>query len=88
MAIEQAFYAPDIGIELDRRDLADAAIYRIFEDELGFEIRDATQTIRATLATPEQAGKLDIAAGQPLTFIERTTFDTDARPLEFLRAAD
>lgn len=86
VAIEQAFYPPDIGIELEKRDLTDAAIYRIFEDELGFEIKEATQTIGATLADPGQASHLDIEAGQPLTSVERITFDTDGRPLEFLRA--
>jgi GntR family transcriptional regulator len=86
VAIEQAFYPPDIGLELERRDLADAAIYKIFEDELGFEIREAEQTIGATLADPEQARHLDIEQGQPLTSVERLTRDTAGRALELLRA--
>lgn len=86
VAIEQAFYPPDIGLELEKRDLTEAAIYRIFEDELGFEIKEAVQMIGATLASREQAEQLDFEPGQPLTSIERTTFDSDGRPLEFLRA--
>lgn len=86
VAIEQAYYPPDIGLELEQRDLTDVAIYRLFEEQLGFEISEATQTIGATLATEEHAGPLEIEAGQPLTFVERTTFDSGGRPLEFLRA--
>lgn len=86
VAIEQAYYPPDIGVELQKRDLADTAIYRLFEDELGFEIRDAVQTISASLATTGQAASLATSVGDPLTTVERTTFDAGGRPLEFLRA--
>jgi GntR family transcriptional regulator len=85
VAIEQAFYPPDIGLELERRDLADAAIYAIFEQELHFEIKDALQTISATLADKEAAELLDVTVGSPLTFTERLTRDRDDRPLELLR---
>ncbi|HEV7417591.1 MAG TPA: GntR family transcriptional regulator [Tianweitania sediminis] len=85
VAIEQAFYPPDIGLELEKRDLADAAIYAIFEQELNFEIKDAVQTISATLADKEAARLLDVAVGSPLTFTERLTRDRDDRPLELLR---
>lgn len=86
VAIEQAFFPPDIGLELVKRDLADAAIYRVFEDELGFEIKEATQTIGATLADSEQAQRLGLQPGHPLTFVERLTIDVEDRPLELLRA--
>lgn len=85
VAIEQAFYPPDIGLELESRDLTNAAIYGIFEQELGFEIKDALQTISATLADEATAALLDIAPGHPLTFAERLTRDRDDRPLELLR---
>src|SRR6187455_2028779 len=50
IAIEHAFYPPDIGLELDKRDLTSIVMYRVFESELGFDIKEATQTIGASLA--------------------------------------
>lgn len=86
VAIEQAFYPPDIGVELAARDLTDAAIYRIFEEELGFEIKEARQTIGAVLADAEQAVRLGVKQGHPLISVERLTIDREGRPLELLRA--
>ncbi|MDP1865401.1 MAG: GntR family transcriptional regulator, partial [Bradyrhizobium sp.] len=50
IAIEHAFYPPDIGLELEKRDLISIVMYRVFESELGFDIKEATQTISASLA--------------------------------------
>lgn len=86
IAIEHAFYPPDIGLELDGRDLSSAPIYRILEDDLGFVIGDAMQTMGAKLADEEQAKHLDVAPGTPLTSVERLTSSDDGRPLELLRA--
>ena len=35
IAIEHAFYPPDIGLELEKRDLTSIIMYSVFEDELG-----------------------------------------------------
>lgn len=86
VAIEDAFYPPDIGLELQQRDLSRSAIYRLFEDELGFAIKEAQQTISSVLADAELAAHLGVEAGDPLTFVERLTIDQDDRPLELLRA--
>ncbi|MBB3976234.1 GntR family transcriptional regulator [Rhizobium azooxidifex] len=87
IAIEHAYYPPDLGLELQSRDLSSAAIYRILEDELGFVIKEAMQTIEARLADAEQARHLGVEPGTPLTSVERLTIDEDGRPLELLRAA-
>src|SRR4051794_22182280 len=36
IAIEHAFYPPDIGLELEKRDLTSIVMYRVFETEIGF----------------------------------------------------
>jgi GntR family transcriptional regulator len=86
IAIEHAFYPPDIGLELDKRDLTSIVMYRVFESELGFQIKEATQTISATLADTGTGKLLGVAAGSPLLSIERLTVNTDSRPLELLRS--
>src|SRR3954454_18472244 len=86
IAIEHAFYPPDIGLELEKRDLISIIMYRVFEDELGLAIKDAQQTIGADLADTGSAKLLGVKVGPPLLAIERVTFGKDGRALELLRA--
>jgi GntR family transcriptional regulator len=86
IAIEHAFYPPDIGLELEQRELTSIIMYRVFEDELGLGIKDAQQTISADLANAGNARLLRIKVGSPLLAIERVTFGKDGRALELLRA--
>ncbi len=86
IAIEHAFYPPDIGLELADRDLVSILMYRVFEDELGLVIGQASQSITACLADEAHAELLGIRAGAPLLGIERLTTAADGRPLELLRS--
>jgi GntR family transcriptional regulator len=86
IAIEHAFYPPDIGLELEKRDLISIIMYRVFEEELGHPIKEAKQTISAALADSTSAKLLSVKGGSPLLAIERLTLGTDGRPLELLRA--
>src|SRR5436305_8643464 len=86
IAIEHAFYPPDIGHESEKRDLTSIVMYRVFETEIGFNIREATQTISASLADATAARLLGVRPGSPLLSIERLTVNTDGRPLELLRS--
>jgi GntR family transcriptional regulator len=86
IAIEHAFYPPDIGLELEKRDLTSILMYRVFESEIGFQIKEATQTISASLADVVTGELLGVKAGSPLLSIERLTVNTDGRPLELLRS--
>jgi GntR family transcriptional regulator len=86
IAIEHAFYPPDIGLELDKRDLTTIVMYRVFEEDLGIDINEANQTLSATLADETTAALLGVEQGNPLLSMERLTLSTDQRPLEFLRS--
>ncbi|HEX5231331.1 MAG TPA: GntR family transcriptional regulator [Bradyrhizobium sp.] len=86
IAIEHAFYPPDVGLELEKRDLTSIVMYRVFEAEIGFNIKEATQTISASLADATAARLLGVKAGSPLLSIERLTVNMDGRPLELLRS--
>jgi GntR family transcriptional regulator len=86
IAIEHAFYPPDIGLELAERDLVSILMYRVFEEELGLVIGHASQSITACLADEAHAALLGIEAGAPLLGIERLTTASDGRPLELLRS--
>src|SRR6202012_451923 len=71
IAIEHAFYPPDIGIEIEKRDLTSIIMYSVFEDELGHPIKEAKQTIGASLADAASAKPLGGQAGSPLLSIAR-----------------
>ena len=71
IAIEHAFYPPDIGLELEKRDLTTIIMYSVFENELGLVIEEATQTIGAALADAPTAKLLGVKAGSPLLSMER-----------------
>ena len=86
IAIEHAFYPPDIGLELEKRDLTSIIMYRVFEEELGHPIKEARQTISASLADSTSARLLGVKTGSPLLAIERLTLGTEGRPLELLRS--
>jgi GntR family transcriptional regulator len=86
MAIEHAFYPPDIGLELEKRDLTSIVMYRFFEGDLGIDIKEATQTISATVADASAAELLGVAEGNPLLAMERLTRSADERPVELLRS--
>jgi GntR family transcriptional regulator len=86
IAIEHAFYPPDVGLEIEKRDLTSIIMYSVFEDELGHPIKEARQTIGAALADAGSAKLLGVKAGSPLLSIERLTIGKDERPLELLRA--
>jgi GntR family transcriptional regulator len=86
IAIEHAYYPRDIGLELETRDLTSIVMYRVFEGELGLDIRDAHQTISAARADDLSASLLGIEPASPLLFMQRLTTSAAGRPLEVLRS--
>jgi GntR family transcriptional regulator len=86
IAIEHASYPPDIGLELETRDLTSIVMYRVFETDLGLDIKEASQSIGAVLADAWNADLLGVEVGSPLLSMERLTVAADGRPLEFLRS--
>lgn len=86
VAIEHAFYPPDIGLELEHRDLESILMYRVFEDDMGLTIHEADQTIGAVTADEATASLLGIEPGRALLSMDRLTVSTGGRALEFLRS--
>ena len=86
IAIEHAYYPPDIGLELENRDLSSIVMYRVFEDDMKLDIKEAHQTISATRADEFSAVTLGIKVGHPLLWMQRLTTSAAGRPLELLRS--
>jgi GntR family transcriptional regulator len=56
----------------------------ILEQELGFRLSEADQSVQATIADTEIAALLEIRVGDPLLRSERTVYDVSFRPVEYV----
>lgn len=86
MAVEQAYYPPDIGLKLQEHNLIDVKIYEVMEDELGLDVVKARQEIRAISAGADEAELLNVEKNSPLLLSERHTLTAQDRVVEYLQS--
>jgi GntR family transcriptional regulator len=82
-------YLPlEIGTKIlaRKKDLRKASLTQIMERDLGIEIIEAFQVVRASFADAEAADNLNIAPGSPLLAIERVWYTKNKRPVEWVRS--
>ena len=79
------FVPEEIASNFSEADLATTPLFRLLERS-GIQIESASQTVTATLASPEVAEALGTAVGAPLLQIERVVRDSDGRGVEVLQA--
>jgi GntR family transcriptional regulator len=78
-------YLPaDIGERVPQDSVAIKPMLMILEEDLGMRADRATQTLEATVADAEVAVLLDIRIGDPLLKAERTVFDIQKKPIEYV----
>lgn len=78
-------YLPEeIGARISAADLSRRPLLMVLEEDLGLKPEYAVQEIEATIAEPEAAALLGIRVGDPLLKVERTVFDAQDRPLEYV----
>jgi GntR family transcriptional regulator len=87
LALQIAYLRPSM-LTLDADDLAwHQSLYAAVEARFGVTPSRARQTIRARLPTRQERRLLSIDRFVPVLAIERTTFDADDAPFEFVRSA-
>lgn len=86
IAIEHAYYPPEIGLEIENQDLISIAMYKFFEENLGIYLKEADQRLSAVKADKTEAKVLDIEPNEPLLSLERISYSQENRPVEFLKA--
>jgi GntR family transcriptional regulator len=86
IAIEQAFYPPEIGLKLEKHRLTDIKVYKVLEEELSIEVVKARQDIRPRLATEEEAKLLNVQPGCALLTSVRLTLTAEDRVVEYLQS--
>ena len=75
----------DIAESYDEADLATQPLFRLLERS-GVLVDSATQSVTATLATPDVADALGVSVGAPLLSLRRIVRDTEGRGVEYLAA--
>lgn len=74
-----------IAQNFSENDLAVTPLFRLLE-RAGVQVDHATQSISASLATPEVAAALDVAVGAALIALTRVVFDASGSGVEHLAA--
>ncbi len=86
IAIEHAYYPPEIGLKLQECDLSDIKVYKVLESELAIDVVKARQEINAKSATKEEAELLNVAPGSALLTSVRLTLTAQNRVVEYLQS--
>jgi len=78
------YLPPDIGKKIKTDDLIAKPLLMILEDDMGIKVTEAVQSIEATIADTHVAPLLGIRVGDPLLKGERTVFDVNHKPVEYV----
>ena len=78
------YLPPDIGQKIKKEDLIVKPLLVILEGDLGIKATEAVQSIEATIADTHVAPFLRIRVGDPLLKVERTVFDVNHKPVEYV----
>lgn len=87
LALQVAHLGPHLSeLALERLDEL-GSLYHAIAAQFGIEASRARQTVAARMPTARERTLLDLEAGVPVLAMERTTFDAEGRPFEFVRSA-
>lgn len=83
ISLQRAFYPVNLMPDLIKRDLTQS-LFNLWQAAYHIQPRDGRQTIRARVATSEEAELLSISDCDPIFEITRVTYDVNNRPFEYL----
>jgi GntR family transcriptional regulator len=85
MALETAYLAFNDVERLLMFDLG-GSLYALLHDTFGIVPSEAVQEFEARLARPREHALLKLGEGAPVLTIQRTTFDANQRPFEYVQS--
>ncbi|KAA5829525.1 GntR family transcriptional regulator [Saccharopolyspora hirsuta] len=62
------------------------SLYQVLRENFDVELGHAEETIETALASPEEAELLGSEVGLPMLLLSRHSFDTEGRPVEWVRS--
>lgn len=83
VSLDVTYVSDAIGKRLQKEDLASRDIFLILENDYGYSLDVAQLQIEAILADETLAHHLRVQEGSPILRIERLTYSTDKKPIDF-----
>src|SRR5689334_22647842 len=86
LLLETIFVPVRVCPALQHEDMAIRSLYSVLEEQCGLTLKQARQTLEATIANDYESQLFDIARGTPMILLEGITADDHDRPVEYFKA--
>jgi GntR family transcriptional regulator len=85
MSFDETYLPRDLGEKIAENDLEAEPVFTLLEDKYGTPLVEAEYKLEAAAADPVSAQALQIPPGSPIFLIERTSYTTGDRPVDYER---
>jgi GntR family transcriptional regulator len=85
MSFDETYLPREIGEKVAANDLEAEPVFALLEDKYGTPLVEAEYKLEAAAAGPVAAEALQVPAGSPIFLIERTSYSTGNRPVDYER---
>lgn len=85
VSYDDTYLPPDLGARVVTDDLEVMPIFTLLEEKYDTPLLEARYELEATVADHDSARALAIAVGRPIFLIERTSYATGGRPVDYER---
>jgi GntR family transcriptional regulator len=85
MSFDETFLPRDLGEKVAGHDLEAEPVFALLEDKYDMPLVEAQYELEAAAADQVAAEALQVPAGSPILLIERTTYTTGNRPVDYER---
>jgi GntR family transcriptional regulator len=85
MSFDETYLPRDLGEKIAENDLEAEPVFTLLEDKYGTPLVEAEYKLEAAAADPVSAQALQIPAGSPIFLVERTSYTTGNRPVDYER---
>jgi GntR family transcriptional regulator len=85
MSFDETYLPSDIGEKVAENDLEAEPVFALLEEKYDTPLVEAEYKLEAAAADPVVAQALQVPSGSPIFLIERTSYTTGNRPVDFER---
>jgi len=85
MSFDETYLPREIGEKIAENDLEAEPVFALLENKYETPLIEAEYKLEATAADPVAAQVLQVPAGSPILLIERTSYTSDNRPVDYER---
>src|ERR1700733_377620 len=83
MSFDETYLPLEIGRKIVRNDLRVMPIFTLLEEKYGIPLAEAEYSLEAAAASAHVADALNVPEGAPVLRIERTSFTTEGKPIDY-----